>query len=462
MTGFLIEISGKGKIRFLYTAGEQIFKNGEQIIYVYGLSDQFALSREERIDWSHLRHEMKGTFTAVSLTEDFCHSQIIQSVLGGNKPLYYMEHESNFYVFTSLKLLSLLSYRCCFQENHDILCEFIYNGFIRSRDTLLKGIYKLLPEEYLEVGDGGITVKRFSRVTEKQGSVDLHQMYAREKCIIDSYIDLAVSQKGTIGIALSGGYDSSFIYHCVQNKKLPVHVCSVGGSRGLDETNIARLQYEHAGVGFFHQSYVDSDIRRHLKKIAEIYEGNLYERGVFLQYALAGLLKKHGISHVLLGECADQVFNQHFYEIKELEYLTNYVDHPYELGTMIVLKKSVFMLDYFGITGLYPYTDPRMLQLGAETMKENAASKAMHKQMCTSFLNEYVTQLIGKNPGTTSPCALFEDTAEEKAFMDYVKAENPFYDPAFRISYKYGPTESELDYYLCLEYISSFRKIFCG
>ena len=82
--------------------------------------------------------------------------------------------------------------------------------------------------------------------------------------------------------------------------------------------------------------------------------------------------------------------------------------------------------------------------------------------MCRKYFDDETNSLVGKNPGSTSLCALFRDSEDEEAFIAKVKETNEFYDPSFRISYKYGPGESELDYYLCLEYLRIFKKIFCS
>ena len=198
-----------------------------------------------------------------------------------------------------------------------------------------------------------------------------------------------------------------------------------------------------------------------MKEIVEALEGDVYERGVFLQYSLGKLLKENGVRYIMLGEGSDQVFNWNFYVDKVPEYLTNYLDDPYELGIMLVMKKSYMMLAHFGIVGLYPFIHEDMQRLGSKIFKENGTSKIKQKEMCTQFFDDYMNELITKNPGSTSLCALFENKEEEERFIEDVKANNEFYSPTFRISYKYGPGESELDYYLCLEYLKAFKEVFC-
>ena len=112
------------------------------------------------------------------------------------------------------------------------------------------------------------------------------------------------------------------------------------------------------------------------------------------------------------------------------DYLTNYTDHPYELGTMVVLKKSALMLDAFGVTGLCPFICREMQMLRADHGgKRHLQGTA--KQMCVAYFDEETNRLVGKNPGSTSLCSLFADEADEAAFICDVQQNNEFYAPKF-------------------------------
>lgn len=438
---FLLETGSTGSVRFLYTEGEEITDRDGKQVYVYG---------------------NKEMFTAVENPAGPGSCRVIRSTMGGNKTVFYLKHNGRYYIFTSLKLLSAISYQCRFQDDPELISEFIYNGFIRTKDTLVRDVYKLLPEEYLEIEAGELNIHRLERTKANRQKVSLDQMYERERTIINSYIDLALSKKGQVNLAISGGFDSNLILHFLKEREIPSCGFSVGAARGLDETGVAANLCAHAGNVSLRKGSVGPKIRERLEEIVETLEGNLYERGIFLQYALAKLLKEEHVRYILLGEGADQVFNRNFYDRKAPPYLTNYNDNPYELGAMVVLKKSVLMLEAFGITGLYPFISRKMQDLGAEIMEENGVSKIRQKEMCRKYFDDETNSLVGKNPGSTSLCALFRDSEDEEAFIAKVKETNEFYDPSFRISYKYGPGESELDYYLCLEYLRIFKKIFCS
>jgi asparagine synthase (glutamine-hydrolysing) len=464
MTGFMLEVGPGGSARFLFSQGERVIDRGDEKVFFFGAAREKERSAGVQADLPlirTLRDAYRGTYTAVTVNASASRCAVTQSPMGGNLPVYYLSSGDRYYVFTSLTLLSIIGRRCRFRNDPELIAEFIYNGFIRSRDTLVEGVYKLLPDEYLEFPGGEMRLGKFERKKAIPAAVSLEEMYQREESIINAYIDIAAEDGENLNIAVSGGYDSNLILHFLTGRGLNVRAFTVGGRRGQDETGTAEKICAHYTGVSLRKGTVDGGVLRCMGEIVKALEGNVYERGVFLQYALADLLRRNGVRYILLGECSDQVFNRNFYRVEEPGYLTNYTDHPYELGTMVVLKKSVLMLNAFGITGLYPFTDEDMLDLGAEITEENQTAKIRQKEMCGAFFDPFVKGMIEKKPGSTSLCALFRDEAEEAEFIANVQRTNEFYDPSFRISYKYGPGESELDYYLCLEYLRVFKQIYC-
>lgn len=105
---FLLETGSTGSVRFLYTEGEEITDRDGKQVYVYG---------------------NKEMFTAVENPEGPGSCRVIRSTMGGNKTVFYLKHNGRYYIFTSLKLLSAISYQCRFQDDPELISEFIYNGF---------------------------------------------------------------------------------------------------------------------------------------------------------------------------------------------------------------------------------------------------------------------------------------------------------------------------------------------
>lgn len=402
-----------------------------------------------------------GKYTIIYINHKTQKMIVESDFFGGYKNVYYTKQNEDYYIFSSISCLKSRGFDIKF--NYAIVDEFIYNGVIKTKDTLFCGIYKLLPNESIVAESSSIGIVKRS-VEFFDNRYELNNLFITEKDIISEYIEkLQCQDNQEINITLSSGYDSNFLLHIIENlhSKKKINAFTCGGERGVDETSIAENIAGIYGNVKVNKCVVGNKTLNCLMDIAERLEGAMYERGIFLQYELANTLSVHGVKSILLGECADQVFNFNFYEDKEKQFLMNYIDNPYELGAMLVLKKSSLMLDSFGVVGFYPFTDRRMIDVGYCTRMDNGVSKEYQKKICSQIFNPQIRDLVQKNPGSTSLCSLFGDEEAEHSFIDYVKENNEFYNPSFRISYKYERRESELDYYICLEYLACVKKIFC-
>lgn len=464
MDDFLIEIDEKYNVNFLVCNAEKSCKTDSGNLLVFGkvLSDADIM---KKIEANHkqdkaLSENISGNFVLCYQKDTTKEFYLVPDYMGGHVNVYFLRYNSNYYIASSIKLFSKIGFKK--QMNYAMVDEFVYNGVIKTRDTLICGIYKLLSGEYIYIDSKQVEIKQMQLLQADTQDISIEELYNAESSVVNEYIDKCKNISGVMNITLSGGYDSNFILHLTKKRGIkPIEAYTCGGSRGADETGIAQGISEIYGDVSLHREIVDKDILKSMDEIASRLEGSLYERGIYMQYFLARTLCERGVTSILLGECADQIFNENFYKEASGEFLMNYIDNPRELGTMLVLKKSILMLQSFGITGFYPFTDYRMRKLGSRTASYNETSKKYQKKMCDAYFLPEVAKLVGKKPGSTSLAALFEDEEEEKQFIEYVQKTNEFYKPDFRISFKYGEKESVLDYYLCLEYLRSFKKVFC-
>lgn len=464
MNDFFMEINEDLNISFFICEGEKIFEEEQQEIYLFG----HIIKREESLkeivtnykENRTISENVNGNYVLVLNDKYRKEIRVIPDKMGGHKNIYYIKYKNKYYISTSVKGFEKIGFNKKF--NYAVLDEFIYNGVIKTKDTLICGMYKLLVDEYLFFDKNCAETRKRKVNNDLLPSISVSELYEYEKNIIEDYIEECGSKAGNINLALSGGYDSNLILHIArQFKKYDISAYTCGGNRGADETTEAENICKIYGDVSLNTCFVDENILNEMSEIAERLEGALYERGIYMQYALAKKLFHNGVRFMVLGECADQIFNINYYRNGSKQFLMNYRDNPKELGTMLVLKKSVLTLSSFGITGLYPFIDNRMIKIGQTTAEYNETSKKFQKYMCGEFLADEVKTIIGKKPGSTSLAALFADEESENKFIQYVQKTNEFYDPDFRISFKYGERESILDYYLCLEYLKCFKQKFC-
>lgn len=378
---------------------------------------------------------------------------------GTSLTTYLAVEEDKLYISDSLVQMKKSLKRKA-ELNVDMLLHFFYNGFLPGTHTLIKGIYKLPPKKRVIVQGGSVRLEDVVIQFEDSCKDKKHIEEIYESAMRGAVSNMLPNGQ-EYNVALSGGFDSNLLLYLIKKEKPDAKTACycVGGSMGVDETeNAAAIANMYENISFSKTS-VTPDTLKHLDEIVYRLEGSVYERGIFLQYELARMLHERKCTHLICGECADQVFHEKSYNLApEDRFLYGYDETPYEMASYVVLKKSAVMLRSFGIQGIYPYLDESVIRLGYMTRKENRDNKEFHKNQCKRLLPKLIFQQLKKIGGSTELKALTDlQTDYEKLCKACM-----YYDPEFRYTEKYPREEAVLDYYLSLKYIESFERQFCG
>ena len=373
-------------------------------------------------------------------------------------PTYLMEDKGKLYISDSLISLRKISNRK-FYLNTDMLPYFFYNGFLPGKHTLIQGVYKLPPRKCLVVENGKCRIDDhdfiFPDVQSERES--LKKFYYNA---LVNALSRGSTNSESINLALSGGFDSNMLLYLVKSlfPTAKVNCFSVGGTIGTDETATASsIAQEYDGVHFV-STLVSPSTMDAFDDIVFRLQGCTYERGIFLQYELAKMLQNHKCTHIICGECADQVFHSDSYKaLDEGRFLYGYKESPFEMASYVVLKKSAVMLRSFDITGVYPYLDAGVVQVGAMTRSENGTDKAFHRLQCKKHLPSVIFNKLCKIGGSTQLLPLMDKGKD----YEMLCKKSQYYDSAFRYTEKYPHEESIMDYYLSLLFIESFERQFC-
>ena len=385
---------------------------------------------------------------------------ITMHTYGSPVPVYYLNWNDRVYVSTSLEGIKKET-GIPFVLNENKVSSFLMNGCITGESTLLKSVFKLPQGRRLLVGKFGVRLINnrdyYGSQLNKYGGIDERYEGLAEYVIKNNLPKINPNEKYTI--ALSGGFDSNYVLHFLKKLYPNKAICatSVGGIHGRDETVVANeiaSLYENVKL---ETTLVTPETFSHIDEIVERLEGNVFEIGVFLQYELAKHLSKNGHTHLICGECADQVFNKQSYIKSRKKYeKLSYEKTPLQMASYVVLKKSAYMLNSFGIKGYYPFLDREMLAFGYSTREQNGCSKELHKAECKRLLMPEIAGKLSKQGGTTQMSALFEDD-----FNCLKEAEkSKFYDRRY-VPSEFGACENEKVYYALLKYLESFENIFC-
>lgn len=389
-------------------------------------------------------------------------------------PVFYSADAEHLWISTDLYGLSKRVKKCTLSQMSAI--EFMFYAFNKSNRTLIKEIKKLGNRHYLEVDvkRGKVCRHKCLYHIPKLKEVDYETYYKTfYECVRQSYTPDAA-------ITLSGGFDTNLIMHCLQDirKKqdirTPVQAYCGGGEQGKDETSLAKQIAVFYGNIDMHTFRIGKDVLQHLPHIVYLLQGQSYERGCFMHYRLSQLFQEHGIKQVYTGDLADQIFCAETYayswntwkriikmDLRGIKYAIkntfDYYNFPfrskYDIASLILLKKSGQIWDYFGVRGIYPYTRKAFLQMARTTAIDGAYNKPYHRKAVKHILPDELAEMIKRNGGNTDTRFLFDEQIRE-AILKEVKKMNWYFDLHF------PDKDHQYDYYVKALMVDIFRRIY--
>ena len=341
--------------------------------------------------------------------------------------------------------------------------SFLARGYCLGSDTLIRQIRKIPGKRYLKLSASGkrIDLRKYPKEPAYTGPVS-DEAYDR----LFGQIVTACTKEDTAA-TISKGYDSNFILYQLQ-KSAPASVdCyCIGGKAGANEIPDAEKIAAHYGNVRLHTRYVDGDTLEHLPQIMYALDFSLYECGIFLQYTLCSLLRDHGVEHILLGECADQVLNYCSYHpayqlwrgfcyrakrtvLTALKGIRFGPFRPaYEMGADLIIKKNGILANYFGIRPEYRYLHKDYIAYARRVVIPGKENKRYHKEAVSRLLPDPVAAVLKKMPGTTDGKDLFTGRITMEKVRQLCKT-SPYYKDL-----RFAAHNDQTDYLmkvLCLE-----------
>lgn len=359
-----------------------------------------------------------GTYILALYEEKTRVLRIFQDFFGAPLPLYYVVSGDLVYVDTSLRhLLKRSGLRPAM--NPEAEKKFLRWGAVPGKETLLAGIWKLMPGQALEVYDAPVQYPISYDVPEYTRTQAKSLWESTLQANILSY----KNEKDAICMPISGGYDSNYIlwtlYH---DKEMVMHLFCIGAERGISELDIVRENMACYPRTTLTTGTTSPDSLSCMDDIVWRMEGAVYEPGIFLQYELGRAMARAGCRTAICGECADQIMHQEMY----IGRISHFPDgplsqDPYAYGSAVVVKKSAVMLGSFGVEGCYPYIDLPFYGLCRALARMNRDSKLYHKRICAKRLPAPILSHIAKVGGSTSLHSLFESDEAMRVFFDRVE-----------------------------------------
>lgn len=402
-------------------------------VYVCGKAQVGQTGMDGRLLWdvykewgSHLTEHISGLYILIVYDKVTRTLQVFHDRTTSPLTLYYASNGTRVYLGTSLKWL-LRESGIDRKFNDTVLEDFLVNGYIYGKETLIEKVYKLsaFTSLFLQAGELRELPIKYAETAIPKG-----EALSQWESVLESTICHAFADGEEINIPLSSGYDSNYIaYIASENSKRLINAFSVGGKLGKNELPLVEENVSAYNNMHLNTTLTDGHSLLNLPDIVWRLEGAVYEVGIFLQYELARLVHKNGKSSLICGECADQVMNQYYLaedriavpRKNEAPVYYEFSEYPYIFGSFLILKKNGLLSNSFGIDTKYPYLDDEFVAIANSLSEINKKDKRVHIAICQERLPAAVLKNVAKTGGATDFHSLFATKEDMERFIEKVE-----------------------------------------
>lgn len=357
----------------------------------------------------NLISEFNDLFLSIIYNKHTQELHIFSDITTSKYNLYYTLTDNKFFYSTSLKWL-LINSKVERKLNTNAAQQFIKNGFVYGKETLIENVYKLdFRDEIIVKNKVEIKKCDYKLIKTNDDLIDTIQNSINKYNKLD-----------TISMPLSGGYDSNLILNTLKNNK--INAFTIGGTVGNNEIPLVKSNITSMNNVKLYTKIIDEKIYDSLADIVWRLDGSVYEKGIFMQYALANLASIHNAKDLICGECADEILNKNYNKnlnkvinnkISKTDKLT-FMSDPFILTNLVVLKKSSIMLNSFNITGHYPFNNTKIAETSINYYKNNGLDKKYYKRECQKLFKYN----LNKQDGATSNQCLMANNNYHKNVID--------------------------------------------
>ncbi|MGB9696399.1 MAG: asparagine synthase (glutamine-hydrolyzing) [Ignavibacteria bacterium] len=266
----------------------------------------------------------------------------------GIKPFYYFFDTESFIFASEIKqILHLLNRKPTI--NYKVLFDFLSLGAYgnETHETFFKDIYRLYPGHYFEIDISEPARINLKEKTWKDKSIPEIKYNCNEKIIfedlynlLEDSIRIRLRSDVPIGTCLSGGIDSSALV-CITDRILRQtpdsyrhKVFIIKSQSGkYDESQFAQMVIDITNTDAYFRVPTGADLKTDLEKFIWHNDEPLIKASMFGGYYVYKLAKESGVTVVLDGQGADEIFGGYF-QLPYIESLYNSLKKG-QVGTFI-------------------------------------------------------------------------------------------------------------------------------
>lgn len=231
----------------------------------------------------------------------------------GKKPLYYTMLGRNLLFASEMKAL-LLHDGVKRSVNKKALHNYLSLRYCPGGETMLSGIYKLLPGRVMAYSRGKSSIKRYWDVKFRDENAEGRDFYLEGlKSLLQDSVRKRLISEVPLGVYLSGGLDSTAIVALMKESAPDINTFSIGFGLESDETGYARIASGFYGTN--HREFVveGTDLTKLLPKLVWHLDEPLADITNVPTYLISQLARKH-VTVVLTGEGSDELFSGYAHE----------------------------------------------------------------------------------------------------------------------------------------------------
>jgi len=253
----------------------------------------------------------------------------------GIKPLYYVKYENSIYFSSEAKSFSSIK-DFSFGNNIDYENVNLMLGFMflpKSDETIVKGIKKLEPGHFIKIdlkknSSGDISIHKYWDIEDSSNKL-ISKDLSFEDAVneLDELLQKTVSSHlmsdVPLGVMLSGGLDSSLITALVKKlSKSETLTFTAKFAHKLNESKNAKniasyLKTNHREI-LIDTKDISANIEKHIRNYDDL---ATFDGGLITTKILSDEIKKLGVTVLLLGEGADEIFGGYsWFGISQLPY----------------------------------------------------------------------------------------------------------------------------------------------
>ncbi|HET8782745.1 MAG TPA: asparagine synthase (glutamine-hydrolyzing) [Pyrinomonadaceae bacterium] len=228
----------------------------------------------------------------------------------GEKPLYLYQTEGRLFFASEMKAL-LASGLVPFELDPNAVNLYFHYHYVPEPLTPLKGIRKLDAASFLTIAvdEWMIDERRYWRMEDAPALEGDPATLIREQ--LETVSEIVIRSDVPVGIALSGGIDSSAI-GALAARKYPgtMHAFSVGypGNPENDERRDARAFADYLGMPFHDVEVTTSEMVSTFPELVYLRDDPIADIAGFGYYSVMKLAREHNVPVVLQGQGGDELF----------------------------------------------------------------------------------------------------------------------------------------------------------